>query len=564
MSEDKMSSNSKVWDITPTALPLITLIGDPEENFYQLGVKDKQNHSDVLIHIQSQLRILGPSLDYYLHKIFQGALTHKLRRGELFSKLLSSYAEGLEKDVEDVAFGLLVPEILSGLGGVKKFNLAKFAPSLFGCSSFFALSADQRPIHGRILDFPLFGSYNNFERALLCQFKQTPQIFALSAAGLPYPSLTAMNGNGVTLALHQKFNTIFNLNGRSIFEICFELLCEATTLESALRFLRRQNSITAWGINLSFQTGEVLLVDLCGDDLVYKEINLHKSKVAYTNNLPVKYHTSTTNPFPAGITNNSVMRERVALEKLKAVQIKGHSSEEELLKLMGTPMDMRHRDPKDYELSPVTPSSLTIATMRPAAASCSVIADPAPRIFRQNYHSFQNIWTEPSMRDYRIAPPSTKLARTETNNYYQGMNHFICSQTSMDLGDQQAGHHHIQMATQYFEQNKFHERFITQFFFLVYQFLSEKNRKVKFQVLDHFKDLMPNLPPRLSEHCLLFIFRLQTILLKNSEIEQTDFKTDEFKRILKLEQKIPNVLFEHAVKQLIRPRIDLLDIVYLH
>ncbi len=564
MSENKMNNNFKDWDISPTPLPLITLVGDPEENFYQLGVKDKQNHSDVLVHMQSQLKIFGPTIDYYLHKIFQGALTHKLQRGEIFSKLLGAYSQGLERNIEDVALGLLIPEILSGLGGIKSLGLAKKNPALFGCSSFFALGGDERPIHGRILDFPLFGSYNNFERATICQFKQTPQIFSLSSAGLPYPSITAMNGNGVTLALHQKFNTIFNLKGRSIFEICFELLCEASSLESALRFLRKQNSITAWGINMSFQNGEVLLVDLCGEDLIYKELNLHKHKVIYTNNLPIKRHQATNNPFPPGIINYSKMRERVAEEKIKELKVKGYTTEEELLKIMATPLEQRHRRPKDYEISPLTSSSLTIATLRPVAGTASVVADPAPRLFRQNYHSIYDLWSDAKIRSLKLPVGNQKKEHVEMNNYYQGMNHLISAQTSMDLGDSQASHHHIQMSVQYFSENKYHEQFSAQFFFLVLQFLNEKNNKVKFQILDHFKELMPNLPSRLAEHCLLFIFRLENILLKTTSVKESDFKTSEFKKIFKLENKIPKILFSHAIKQLIRPRFDIMDIVYLH
>lgn len=565
MTDENLSSNQKGQDITPLVLPLITLIGDPEENFYQLGVKDKVNYSDISKHLYSQLRILGPSLDPYVHKIIQGALLPKISKGELFSKLLNSYAEGLEKKVEDVALGLLIPEILSGLGGIRSLSFLKKDTRNFGCSSFFRLDQDGRPIHGRILDFPLLGSYNFFERALLCQFKNTPQIFSLSSAGLPYPSLTAMSGNGMTLAIHQKFNNLFDLKGRSIFEIAFELLCQAHSLESALRFLRKQHSITAWGLNMSFASGEVLLVDLCGDDLVYKQVDLHKNKIFYCNNLPIKSHPSTKNPFPPGIIDYCAMRERVAQEKINLAKKKEtkNNEDQELLKLMATPLDQRHRKPQDWEMSPLTPSSLTIATLRPIPGAALIVSDPAPRLLQQNISSFEELWADPIIRLINISKKEEKK-KEDLDHYHKGLNHLMLSQTHYDQEDLQGAYHNIQLAIHYFELNHYHENYLAKFYFLVYQYLFEKNRKVLFQILEGFKDLQNLIPRRLSQHRLLFIFRLEYHLLGTYSLSDNELDSSEFKNIFKKEKKIPRLIFHFTIKKMIHPRIDINDIVYLH
>src|SRR5210317_1838653 len=94
------------------SLPLIKLIGDPLENFYQLGLKDQDRHKPVLSHINNLIKTPWKSVDLVAGEVLKQVLSRTLANCPHFKANLGAYAEGLELPFEDVARGLLTPELL--------------------------------------------------------------------------------------------------------------------------------------------------------------------------------------------------------------------------------------------------------------------------------------------------------------------------------------------------------------------------------------------------------------------------------------------------------------------
>lgn len=539
------------------ALPFHVLIGDADENFYQLGLKDKDSFDTVQKHMLAQMRLAHPKVDKILQKAMQGLIKPLLERSSVFGPLLKCYAQGLERPVEEIAQGLLVPEILSSLAIFPKLSPL----GVFGCSSFFALDKDSDgPIHGRILDFSLVGSFDLYERALIFNFKDQPQIFSYGTTAFAYPSLTAMNSHGVSVAIHQKFTPYFNPKGQSIFEIVYQLLCEVDNYESALRFLRKSRSLTTWGINLLFQDGKVLLADLQGDQLFYKEENLRPNEIIYTNNLPL--NEAHQNHFvPSGFGHYCSMREHNAKEKM--ANYPQGVNQLDLLELMSTPLNQNQRAIEQWNWDCLTPSTIAVSTMNPLKGESLFNLGKAPKVNQQKAMHFSNLWKRQGDQ-YKSEIITLKKNSAIDSTWKEGQHYYALAISAFDKQDIPSSYHYMQMAKSLFAKNNHHESWVAQFYFLVYQYIFENHPKVRSQILEDFIGLEGKLAPYLNQHRLLFIFRLEKELIGKWGLEKKQLQGEALMRAFALELMMPRMLMRKIIAKAIRPRPELLDIVYLY
>ena len=180
-------------------MDLITLIGDIEENFYQLGLKDKEKGKLVHHDVKMMLRTPWRPVNTLIQEVGKSVIKNSLLKKSGNFKQLKSYAEGLGIPLEECAYTMLIPELVS--------CMSKWAPGLMkgnlGCSSFMMRNEVNQVVHGRILDFPLQGSYDVYERAIIYDVKGMPKTLGFGSVGIPYPSITLMTEDGMTLALHQ-------------------------------------------------------------------------------------------------------------------------------------------------------------------------------------------------------------------------------------------------------------------------------------------------------------------------------------------------------------------------
>ncbi len=539
-----MTRNSKNFPITK-------LIGDPLENFYQLGLKDKDRHKVVLDHINNLIKTPWKAMDLVAGEVLKQVLNRTLASSSEFQQNIGAYSEGLSRRSDEVARGLLTPELLSFMSRW----IPGIPPGLLGCSSYFAWDHDKdNPIHARVLDFPLLGSYDKEERLLLTKFKGQPQILSYGTHGMPYPGLTAMNSEGVSFALHQKFTEQLNPKGIPVFELAYQFMKEVGDKKSAIDFLKNHQSLTTWGFNIGFKTGEVLMADISGEDLFYREFQLEPGKVLYVNNKLENKKLNQTNYYPYGFDEFNCLREEMANEKIKKSLLGKAINSKKLLAIVATPNDTSKS--KLLRPDPATMSSLGISTMNPTAGELLFIDGPAPKFFEGTAIKVQNTWDNPSTEQINIKK------KTVPTKFKSGLRHLMKAQVAFDHSEKQDIYHHLQMSIELLD--GFPEQALAKFYFLVFQYMEEKHDKIRSNILDKFKSLDGLLTPYLEENRKLFIYRLERLTKVGVTIREDDFRLEEFKTLFQEEEKIPNFLLFKATTILLNPRVDMWDIVHAH
>lgn len=537
-------------------MDLINLIGDIDENFYQLGLKDKEHAKLVHHDVKMMLRTPWKPANMVLEEVGKAVIKNSLLKKTDHFHHLKSYAEGLGTPIEECAYVMLIPELVS--------SMSKWAPGLMkgnlGCSSFMFRNDKSEVVHGRVLDFPLQGSYDRFERAISYNLTGMPKMLGFGSVGIPYPSITLMTEDGITLALHQKFTNVFNPQGISIFEYIFKMMKTANDKKSAIEFIKAHQTITTWCLYMTFKNGEVLACDLSGENPFINELNIPDTGILYFCNHLEDKSINQRQFLPLGFDQYNLMREKISTQKiLNLLEYKsGQPTDLEVLRMMSTPLDQKLDSShfKDYNLDSITPSSISVMTMNSSAKSSLYLTGPAPKIFRNSVVEIKNVFDQAEI--VNVAIPKEHVVDPE---YHEGLQYFMKAQQGFDARDSVAVYHNLQMAIDHLE--NYPEKKIAEFYFLVAQYLYESHPKVMANLLTEFKKWEDNLPPYLNDHCLLFIGRLERILNFPPSLEEDKIGTKKLRDIYHKELKIPRLAFHLVNKGMIVPRIDIIDIIYV-
>lgn len=540
---------------TTALMNLLNLIGDIDENFYQLGIQDRESakyvHQDVKLMLSTPWKPINKALE----EVAKIALKNSLLKKTDYYNHLKSYSEGLGKNIEETAYVLVIPELVS--------CMSKWAPGFvkgnFGCSSLFFKNMDQQVVHARILDFPLQGSYDQYERAILYDLKGMPKTLGFGSAGIPYPSITLMTEDGMTLALHQKFTNLFNKNGVSIFELIFELLKNANDKKSVIEFLKSNQSITTWCLYMSFKNGDGLAIDIMGDDLAYNEFSIDNESMTYFCNHLIDQKLNQEDFLPTGFNQYNKMREEIAHKKIHHLMNKNEKREIEILKYFSQPYKQKKISKgEQFKLDPLTPSSLSIMTLNPSSQTAYYIPNDAPKVYRGEMLEIKDSFSNPVL-EKKI---SKKATQSGLDDYHQGLSAMMKAQKGFDLNEPQMVYHNLQIAIDHLE--NYPEKYLATFYFYLAQYINENHSKVLTYLLSEFKTLKNHLPENLTDHCNLFILRLELILDMNHSIGVHDIRHHKLKQIWEKEAKIPKGLFHLTTRNMIVPRIDISDVIYLY
>jgi hypothetical protein len=490
-----------------------------------------------------------------MQEVLKALITPATQLHPRFKKRLEAYSEGLGERPAEVAMGLLVPELMSFMD--------KWIPglphNLLGCSSYFIWD-DKRDclVHGRTLDFPFHNSFDLHERALQTTFDDGPVTFSFSSAGFPYPSITAMTDAGVTVALHQKFGSTFNYQGTPIFDIVFELLQNVSSREEAIRFLKKQNSITSWALYMGFSGGQVLSAELDGDRFDYSIHQATPGKCLYFCNQRENEKLRSHEVLPYGFQLYNEMRMAMRDKKLKQLGFKKGEewSAEKLIRFMGVAHEQEKTPSHKWQADPMTPATLQNICLIPDKAEALVITGRAPKFFTGEVLNITDAFSRPT------ASPLKIRGKVNSPLYRKGLFHYMQAQVAKDTGDDHQAYHHIQLAIDCFGENPY--GVIARFFFLVFQYMHETHKKSLAQILKDFKDLEGKLPPYLQDQNHLFIARLEKIIKGETTIGIDEIQHPALQRIYEFEKKLPRLFFHKVTKELMAPRLELLDVIYPH
>lgn len=528
-------------------IPFIDLVGDIEENYYQLGLKDAEGAKLSLAHTESLIKTPWQNVDQSLRFLAQNLFIGTNRWKNRFSPWLHAYAEGINLPVERVMLAYLVPELTA--------CLAKWLPrlpkSLLGCSSLFVRDEHEQLTHIRTLDFPLGTTFDAHERIIRTSFTNQPIITSASSAGFPYPSLTAMTSNGVSFALHQKFNDVFHAEGTPVFELVQDMLIRCDDLKTTLTYLRKSCSLTTWSFHMSFKDGQILEADLSGKELNYRIHNLEENEYLYFNNdliKPAAYQKEIT---PLNFSNYNRWRKESAERKMTKLHKKNKSSVHDLLKHWTT-LEKR----KTMSLDVLTPSSLHVIAMQAHRGDFHSILGAAPKTWQGQIQSNLGLWQN-------NPPPATiqgkAKEKVELEKVWQ---HLLAAQSAHDLGEVHQLHHSLQMAIRRAREHGIAPTI--ELFHCVFTFINETHPRALSQLLKDAIELAPRLDKSLQDHAWLLVARLERVLNLKPSVYPAQLLHPRLARLLEVENAIPSFIFNKVIRSFIHPRIDLLDFIYAH
>lgn len=544
-----------------TLIPYIQLVGDEKENIYQLGLKDREGHKALFEQIHHFLTLDISLIDQATLKLGRWLVKKNKESNPEYYDLINQYAQGLGRDSDEVGFAFLIPELASAM--------SEWAPGLpvglLGCSSFFILDeTSHTPIHGRVLDFPVAGSFDKNERLLRTQFRDQAQIFSIGTAGFPLGGITAMNSHGVTLALHQKFTPVLSREGVPIFQLAQEVLRDCQTPEDVLKLLRKRSSITTWAMYMSFaQTNEVMELDIMGDQLHYHIHPLNKGDVLYFNNKVIDPKFEQQRHLPYGMQTYNELRELNAREKMKKFQKKGKFNAQELLKMMSTPLKEHHKGVKDAPMKEaeyfdtLTPSSVTVATMNPGKQEVLGIRSEAPKTFQGLIYHAKNIFQP---RESTLEQKMLSGKKVD-EDYHRGLYHLAHAQVAYDCHDHHMSYHHIQMAIALLKRGPLH--YYARFFLCVFEFIQEKHPKMRTRLYRELEQIRPFVHDYLKDQITLMLIRCDRLQGQTSRFTMDDIQHPTLKKIYRLEEKISVVILSNTVWKVLNPRIDIMDVIGL-
>ncbi len=536
---------SQTSDHSP--VPFIDLIGDMEENFYQLGLKDAQAAQLSLAHLESLIKTPWQNVDSTLRLVAQSLFRNTSSWRKRFSPALDAYAQGLGVSSERLMLAYLIPE----LSACMNRWLPRLPKNLFGCSSLFYRNDQGHVTHARILDFPLGNTFDVNERIVRTQFPNAPTIVSCGSAGFPYAALTAMTSEGVTLALHQKFNNVFDTEGTPIFELIQDLLSRCGDLKSCLEYLKKAKSLTTWSVHLSFDDGQVLEADLCGSELNYRIHHVDSQSFLYFNNKLIRPAKEQSNIAPLNFENYNQWRWESASRKLASLEKKKEFRDEKVLKQLTT-LEKRKR----FSFDVLTSAALQVAALSPQAQSLKLVVGRAPKTWQGQLQIEENLW-QAQRSPGRIE--GKKQAPTDAERV---CNHVMQAQSAHDLGNVHQLHHHLQMALRR-ARGKPQENWLY-LFKAIFTFLHETHPRELAHLNTEVAALIPKLDGQLKDHAYLLLARLERCQNLPASVSASDLQHECHRHVLSVENNIPQVIFNSVIRGLIYPRLELLDVIHLH
>lgn len=262
---------------------LVPLIGDPAENLYQLGKKEAEAFKRLETRV-TKLLSSNNFLRYGQDIVSRAKALLKKKENTFFDQCINAYAEGLGIEASEYMSFLSLFELAAHYGQIYP-ELKGLLP---GCSTVFERAEDGIS-HSRILDFPLIGIFEEAPRLYYWKIEGKQSIMNYSCEGLAPLFFQAIHQSGFSMALHHKPGGEYRKDGQNIFQIAFDGLFEATSMNDFRKELKKTISVTKWGFYMVDDTGTVVAMDLDGPASNMETFSLRESPVLVFNNIPIRH-----------------------------------------------------------------------------------------------------------------------------------------------------------------------------------------------------------------------------------------------------------------------------------
>jgi tetratricopeptide (TPR) repeat protein len=241
-------------------------------NFYDIGleygrqISHKVNDTPLNFFLSLPDKILHQffknSTIYKLSIIVRNALTYTLKNKltKESDELIRGFLDGISENKthfikpKNLYNSFFFPDVYGMLLGYTFKTIKKGISVSIGCSSFSAWgekTEDGRLITGRNFDF--FGEvdWSKNHTALYIEPKEGIPFLSIGSIGIPAFGITAINKEGLTLALHFMFTKSVKLVGNGILDIALQIIHRARTTSEAIDIAKRYSFIAGWNLFIS-------------------------------------------------------------------------------------------------------------------------------------------------------------------------------------------------------------------------------------------------------------------------------------------------------------------------
>lgn len=509
---------------------LVSLIGDPIENLYQLGLKEKDSFrrlEDRVTRLFSTNAVLRQGYDFYNRT----QIILKKKQPGHFDACVKAYAEGLGIDEVRYKNFISLFELAAHQGQVYP-ELKALLP---GCTSVFRRSPDGIT-HTRLLDFPLIGLFDATPRLYYWQCPGRPTILNYSCEGLAPLFFQAIHGAGLSFALHHKPGAGYHKDGQSVFEIVFESLFATNEFGDFKKEVKKKSSVTKWNFLLLSKEGQINAMDIDGPTMVHESFDLKETSPLIFTNVPLRMDVSGHDAY----VRFSQDRQSWLKEKLQK------DSKDHLLDLITDVEDQRARNwlHPSATLSTVGAYHVNLTQGLVDVKEGNGVLVRADAIARFSLAS-QEAATE--------LKPMRALTEFELSWKRAGE-----AQSAFDQGHYDVAYHELQMAEALMPLSTWKQIFA--FYLCVWDFKFVGNSTELAMVYKKLKKL--HVPPQLKDQWQLLVMRFEKRLGLVLTVSRSDL-SEPLQALFTLEQEASKPLFTTWMK-LLYPRLEILDVLTPH
>ncbi len=506
---------------------IVPLIGDLNENLYQLGMREK----NAFLVIENRIKnLLGdnPLIRQSIELLSRARILLKKREESFFDQCLSSYCQGLGIDLSRYQSLLSLFELSAHYG----HHYPKLKGILPGCTSV-CLKKDGNISHLRMMDFPLVGIFEEFAKVYYWQTSERPTLLTYGLEGLAPLFFQGIHGSGVSFALHHKPGTTLYKEGEGIFQILFESFFEGNQFGEIKKNFKKKNSISKWSVILVEQSGLVQEFDIEGLSLQGESYDLNENSPLIFTNIPLKLESEDFKNF----CRFSRDRQLSAKEKLK------HPHSGSLLDLM-TKVDGQRE--KNW-IHPCATLSTIAAWEVHLTQGFVDIKEGESALTSSDAITRINL---ASHNDIKVLKKSSPLTPTE-----KAWKRAARAQSAYDQGDYETAYHELQIALTLMPQEVWKNIF--HFYLFVWDFKFINNSKELSLVYKKLKSL--KVPDILKDQWIFMMMRFEKKLNLSSTVNESDLSSP-LRASFNLEKMANKAVFATWMK-LLYPRMEILDVV---
>ena len=509
---------------------IIPLIGDPVENLYQLGLKEKE----AFLNLEKRAtKLLSTSLilRYGQDFVSKARVYLRMKEDSFFDECIKSYAEGLGIDPKRYHSFLSLFELAAHYGQV----YPELKGMLPGCTSVFAKTNGEYT-HTRMMDFPLVGIFEQAPRLYYWKPTDRPAILNYSCEGLAPLFFQGIHGSGMSFALHHKPGENYYREGQSIFEIAFETFFDSQDFNDLKKEIKKKNSITKWSYLVMEKSGQVMCVDIDGPAQNTEFYNVNDTSPLIFTNIPLQQDTKGFDNF----LKFNQDRQNWLREKLKQAR-PGH--------ILDHATNIEDQKIKNWihpaaTLSTVGAYHVNLSTGHIDLKEGDSVLTSSDAIIRFDL-SEKN-------------PPEILKESTPLKPFERAWKKAAKAQSYFDQGDFAEAYHELQMAIALVPHPVWKQ--IMSFYLYLWDFKFVSNNKEMALIYKKVKSL--EVPESLKDQWVLFVMRLEKRLELAPTVNQKDVSVP--MEELFLQEKLASKPVFATWMKLLYPRMEILEVFSPH